>query len=198
MASLRLTDGELAKIIYNGIINTLILGGGYDAVRCSQKNGYPMIGIGKWIGNNADDIFNEVDGGAKFIDTPYKHFDNHEEAMGELKALLRSGKSIEVQNKLLARDCTYYVSRLTHHNRLTNPLCIIYCGMWSVIGVEDIVRFIKSIPDRVDKDNLNNLAEFFESDFSLDSHIELGLGSDEVTEISEAVYNYVFEYFHTL
>ena len=121
-----MTDEELANEIALGLIK-LGVEGAFNTVVCSTAGDYPSIGVSCWEGPRADYLLSWIDGGLKFIGRSYSDIAESGE-LEELANLLESEQGQSAQNQILANDClqTYLPSL----SMLTNPLCIIYSGIW--------------------------------------------------------------------
>jgi hypothetical protein len=181
-----LTKQEMAQKIANGIASKLWAD--YDTVKCSQKNSFPVIGVGCWTGDRADRILNDIGNGHKYMDTSYSTLSKGDE-LDDLKCLLSSDESHLIQDKYLAEDSAHCVDRITHHDHLVDPSCIIYAGLWCVPDTEKVVYFIKHIPEEIDKNNLEQLHLYFSDNFSVNSHI--GYDSGAVEFLAGKFYHYV-------
>jgi hypothetical protein len=181
-----LTKHEMAEKIANGISSGVW--GKYNTVGFSRKNGFPVIGVGCWVGDRADRILNDIGNGHKYMDTSY-HALSNDDQLNDLECLLQSDESHLVQDKYLKEDTDHCVDRLTHHDHLTNPECIIYAGLWCVPDTEKVVYFVKTIPEEVDKNNLEELNDYFIDNFSVNSHMVMNEG--EIEFLGNYFYQYV-------
>lgn len=177
---------EMAEKIATGISSGLW--GSYNTVRSSEQNGFPVIGIGCWVGETADRILNDIGNGHKYMDTSYYALSSDDQ-LNDLICLLQSDESHLIQDKYLKEDTDRYVSRLTHHDHLTNPDCIIYAGLWCAPDTEKVVYFVKGIPEEVDKNDLEQLNDYFINHFSVNSHVVRNSG--EIELLGKQFYHYV-------
>lgn len=121
-----MTDEQLAYEIALGLIKSGVEGP-YNAVSCSTAGDYPSMGVSQWEGSRGDYLLSWLDGGLKFIGRTYSDIAKSGQ-LEELAALLESEQGQSAQNQILANDCLQtYLPSLT---MLTNPLCIIYSGIW--------------------------------------------------------------------
>lgn len=188
-----MTDQELAEAIARGIIETGVEGG-YDAVTCSTAGDYPSIGVSQWEGlsGRGDMLLSYIDGGDRFAGRTYSDI----EASGELQALaelLSSNQGQEAQQMLLAQDCLdLYIPALQEVPDLTNPLCIIYAGIWCPTSHNVVRRFLTNRCDRYDINCLEVLRDIFKDQYWLAA----GVGevySGGYMNRAENTYNYVSE-----
>ena len=181
-----LSKQEISKCIKNGISSKIWAN--YDTVKVSLTNGFPIIGVGCWYGDRADNILNDINDGHKYMDTSYKEL-HKSDKLNELICLLETNESYLVQDKHLSEDADHCVKRITHHDHLVDPKCIVYAGIWCVPDVESVISFIKTIPEDIDKNNLESLHQYFIENFHVDSHVSYT--REEIESLGGEIYNYV-------
>lgn len=159
-----MTNEQLAYEIAKGLISTGVEGP-YNAVSCSTAGDYPSLGVSQWEGSRGDYLLSWLDGGLKFIGRSYSDIENSGE-LEELSALLESEQGQSAQNQILANDClqTYLPSL----SMLTNPLCIIYSGIWCPTSHNVVRVFLNNRIERgFDVDDLNVLYQLFYDEYYL-------------------------------
>ncbi len=165
-----MTREELAKEIAKGLIETGVEGS-YDAISCSTAGDYPSIGCSQWEGDRADTLLSYIDGGSHFAGRTYSDIEDAGE-LGELAMLLDSEQGQKAQLMILAEDALEYVDAVMDAG-LTNPLCIIYAGIWCPTSHYVVARFIERRAER--GENVNDLwalAELFGSEYAIAADCE--------------------------
>ena len=159
-----MTNEQLAYEIAKGLISTGVEGP-YNAVSCSTAGDYPSLGVSQWEGSRGDYLLSWLDGGLKFIGRSYSDIAESGE-LEELANLLESEQGQSAQNQILANDCLQtYLPSLT---MLTNPLCIIYAGIWMPTSHNVVRVFLNNRIERgFDVDDLQTLYELFYNEYYL-------------------------------
>jgi hypothetical protein len=153
-----MTDEQLAYEIALGLIKSGVEGP-YNAVSCSTAGDYPSMGVSQWEGSRGDYLLSWLDGGLKFIGRSYSDIAESGQ-LEELANLLESEQGQSAQNQILANDClqTYLPSL----SMLTNPLCIIYAGIWCPTSHRVVSIFINNrLKWGYDVNDLNVLYKLF-------------------------------------
>lgn len=165
---------SLAKEIAKGLIETGVEGG-YDAVSCSTAGDYPSIGCSQWEGidGRGDALLSMISGGERFIGRTYSDIEN----AGELEALaelLSSPEGQEAQLQMLASDCLdMYLPALEEVPTLTNPRCIIYCGIWCPTSHQVVRVFTTNRVNRgYDVNDLDVLYTLFYNEYAIAAECE--------------------------
>lgn len=186
-----MTDEELARQIALGIIETGVEGG-YDAVSCSTAGDYPSIGVSQWegIGGRGDLLLSYIDGGDHFSGRTYSDI----EVSGELQVLadlLSSNQGQEAQQIILAQDCLeLYIPALQEVPGFTNPLCIIYSGIWCPTSHDVVRRFLTNRYDRYDINCLEVLRDIFRDQYWIAASVGEVYAQGYMNR-AENTYNYV-------
>ena len=159
-----MTDEQLALEIAKGLISTGVEGP-FNTVVCSTAGDYPSIGVSCWEGPRADYLLSWLDGGLKFIGRTYSDIAESGQ-LEELANLLGSEQGQTAQNQILANDCLQtYLPSLT---MLTNPLCIIYSGIWCPTSHNVVRVFLQNRINRgFNVDDLNVLYQLFYNEYYL-------------------------------
>ena len=153
---------NLAKEIAKGLINTGIEGG-FDSVAKSTAYNYPSIGCSQWEGARANELLNNIPGGAQFANRSFINI----QASGELpmlKEILRSEAGKQAQLDMLAKDCLFYVEQLQQVPGLDDTRCLIYAGMWCPTSTYVVKEFLQNRAGR-NLRSLNNLKEMFRTEY---------------------------------
>lgn len=153
---------NLAKEITKGLINTGIEGG-YDSVAKSTAYSYPSIGVSQWEGARANELLNNIPGGAQFANRSFINI----QASGELpmlKEILRSEEGKQAQLNMLAKDCLFYVEQLQEVPGLDDTRCLIYAGMWCPTSTHVVKKFLQNRAER-NLHSLLNLKEMFRTEY---------------------------------
>jgi hypothetical protein len=169
-----MTDEKLALEIARGIIATGVEGG-YGSVTCSTAGDYPSMGVSQWEGldgGRGDTLLSYIDGGQQFIGRTYSDIcDNGE--LDSLVNLLESEQGQEAQQQILANDCLeMYISELNLVENLTNPLCIIYAGIWCPTSHYVVRRFLQRRYERgYDLNNLEVIRDLFKNQYAVAAEV---------------------------
>ncbi len=153
---------KLAQEIAKGLINTGVEGPFDTAVKSTAYN-YPSIGVSCWEGARANELLNNIPGGAQFANRSFINI----QASGELpmlKILLDSSEGRKAQLDMLAKDCVYYVEQLQQVPGLDDTRCLIYAGMWCPTSTYVVKKFLQNRADR-NLRSLNNLKEMFRTEY---------------------------------
>ena len=162
-----MTNEQLALEIAKGLIATGVEGG-YDAVTCSTAGDYPSMGASQWEGldGRGDMLLSYIDGGSQFAGRAYSDI----EASGELEtlsALLDSKQGQVAQNMILADDCLAKYIPALQDAGLTNPVCIIYAGIWCPTSHYVVNKFLTRRTDRgYDINDLETLRDLFRDQYA--------------------------------
>jgi hypothetical protein len=162
------TNEELAYEIAKGIGQTGVEGG-YNSVTRSTAGDYPSMGVSQWegLGGRGDSLLSYLDGGNQFAGRTYSDIrDNWE--LGALAALLNSPQGQIAQNMILADDCLQkYIPALRQVLYLTNPLCIIYAGIWCPTSHYVVQKFLTRRTERgYDINNLETIRDLFRDQYA--------------------------------
>jgi hypothetical protein len=148
----------------------------------------PVIGIGNWSGSDADDLLNVLKQGHKYMDMSYNQIVDEDELDTFTKFISEDCK--DIQKYTLSKNCDYFVKRLTHKDRLTDPKVIIYCGMWAPLGIGEVVVRLKRLPPYINKNDVKEIHEFTRE--HLPSELEGTMFSEsDIASRAETIYDYV-------
>ena len=131
---------NLANEIAKGLVNTGVEGP-FDTVVKSTAYSYPSIGVSCWEGARANELLNNIPGGAQFANRSFINI----QASGELpmlKEILRSDAGKQAQLDMLAKDCLFYVEQLQQVPGLDDTRCMIYAGMWCPTSTWVVKHFL--------------------------------------------------------
>lgn len=163
-----MTNDDLARAIARGLVETGVEGR-YGAVSCSTAGDYPSMGCSQWegLGGRGDMLLSYIDGGDQFIGRAYSDI----EAAGELEALsalLDSEQGRAAQEMILAQDCAdSYLPALLDAG-LTDPACIVYCGIWCPTSHYVVGRFIcRRLERGYDINCLETLRDLFREQYAV-------------------------------
>jgi hypothetical protein len=157
---------QLADAIAKGICETGVEGN-YGSVTCSTAGDYPSMGVSQWegLGGRGDMLLSYLDGGSKFAGRTYSDIEYAGE-LGELSSLLGSAQGQVAQQMILSDDCMSKYIPAIQQTDLTNPLCIVYAGMWCPTSHYVVMRFLQRRSERgYDINNLEELRNLFRDQY---------------------------------
>lgn len=183
-----MSNQELAREVSKGLIDVNLYGA-VDTVQQSYKSTYPVIGVGLWHGDRADELLDMIEGGEQFIDCSVSEMD--EDDVLTLKCILSSESGRRAQMKLLDAQCLNYVTRLKEIVGLRHEVCVIYASMWCPESLVTVVRFLKGIDERYDINNLEVLNDLFAEKFSSYTGTSIDPMGKEYKEKAKLIFDYI-------
>ena len=159
-----MTREQLAHEIALGLVATGVEGD-YATITCSTAGDYPSFGISQWEGSRGDNLLIKLNL-PQYVGLSYSYL-NSINKLNYISDVLNSDRGRQVQLEQLTTDCLVYVDTLSKVPNFTNPICIIYAGIWCPTSHLVVSKFLTNKVNRkYDINDIEVITDIFAYDYA--------------------------------